>query len=207
VVSSNGLRAHPVQWSSPRSNEMRLAAKAKERVRREFFPEDYERALQVLSSWDTKACAPGEGPSRMHAAILNLALGNVSYLERSIAAAQEDFRDVLLGGEYSEGKHLRGVVCEPSEGATDPTEEAFLDSIRASPAEIAPRLVYADWLEERGDPRVDYVRVLCEWLACRPAGDQALIERERELRARLSRRWLARIRGMPVREKPVKKRV
>src|SRR5438046_1426957 len=122
---------------------MRLAPKARERVRREFFPEDYARALQILGSWDTKDCAPGERPSRMHAAILNLAVGNLSYLEGWIAAAQEDFRDVLLSGEYSEGKRFRGVVCEPSAEVADPTEEAFLESIRANPHDNALRLVYA----------------------------------------------------------------
>jgi uncharacterized protein (TIGR02996 family) len=31
-------------------------------------------------------------------------------------------------------------------------EDAFLRAIVANPADDAPRLVYADWLEERGDP-------------------------------------------------------
>ncbi len=179
---------------------MRLAIKAKERVRREFFPEDYALAIQILTEWETKACAPGESPSRMHRAVLNLALGNLSLLEEFIAAAEEDFRDVLLWGEYSEGKHLRCIVCEPSKNEKDPAEEAFLDSIRANPSDSTTRLVYADWLEDHDDPRVGYLRTLCEWLACRPGEDKQLIERERELRPGLSKRWLAQIRGIHVRE-------
>src|SRR5262245_5497001 len=33
------------------------------------------------------------------------------------------------------------------------TDEAFLQAIRANPEDEAPWLIYADWLEERGDPR------------------------------------------------------
>jgi uncharacterized protein (TIGR02996 family) len=37
-------------------------------------------------------------------------------------------------------------------------DEAFVRAIVAAPADDAPRLVYADWLEERGDPRGAYLR-------------------------------------------------
>src|SRR5436190_13556603 len=40
-------------------------------------------------------------------------------------------------------------------------EQALLRSICAEPDDDAPRLVYADWLEERGDPRADYIRAEC----------------------------------------------
>ncbi len=142
----------------------------------------------------------------MHAAVLSLAVGNVAYLEDFIAAAESDFRDVLWWGEYSVGKDMRCVVCEKDEGVTDPTEEVFLELIRKNPRDNATRLVYADWLEDRGDPRAEYLRVLCEWLACRRTEDRRLVERERELRTSLSRRWLARVRGMPVRDRTEKKR-
>jgi uncharacterized protein (TIGR02996 family) len=38
-------------------------------------------------------------------------------------------------------------------------EDAFLMAIRADPADDAVRLVYADWLDERGDPRGDFLRL------------------------------------------------
>jgi uncharacterized protein (TIGR02996 family) len=180
---------------------MRVAPKAEERVRREFFPEDYAPAMEILSRWHTKACTV-EKPSRMHAAVLNLARGNLPDLEQAIASAREDFRDVLLWGEYSKYKHRRCVVCEASEGIAAPEEEAFLEGIARNPPDNTARLIYADWLEEHGDDsRAEYLRVLCAWLASRPAEDQRLVERERELRPALGRKWLARIRGMPVREK------
>jgi uncharacterized protein (TIGR02996 family) len=41
-------------------------------------------------------------------------------------------------------------------------DEAFLQEIIANPDEDAPRLVYADYLEEHGDPdRADFIRVQC----------------------------------------------
>ena len=41
-------------------------------------------------------------------------------------------------------------------------EQDFLAAIIASPDDIVPRLVYADWLEEQGDPRGEFIRVQCE---------------------------------------------
>jgi len=38
-------------------------------------------------------------------------------------------------------------------------ESTFLDSIKANPEDLFLRQVYADWLEERGDPRSEYLRV------------------------------------------------
>ena len=40
-------------------------------------------------------------------------------------------------------------------------EAAFLDALRANPADDTTRLVYADWLDERGDDRARYVRLVC----------------------------------------------
>jgi uncharacterized protein (TIGR02996 family) len=40
---------------------------------------------------------------------------------------------------------------------------AFLQAIRDNPEDDAPRLIYADWLEEHGDPeRAEFIRVQCE---------------------------------------------
>jgi uncharacterized protein (TIGR02996 family) len=179
---------------------MKIAPGAERRVRREFYPEDYAPAIRMLSGWDTKDSAPGERPSRMHSAVLALALGNLSLLRIRIRDANSDFRDVLLWAEYAVGKNLRCVACPPSESAPDPLEEAFLRSIAANPRDDAPWLIYADWPEERGDRRAEYIRLLCEWIACRPDEGQQMIKRERRLRASLDRRWLARIRGIPVRD-------
>ena len=38
-------------------------------------------------------------------------------------------------------------------------DQAFLRAIADAPYDRAPRLVYADWLDERGDPRGEYLRL------------------------------------------------
>jgi uncharacterized protein (TIGR02996 family) len=56
---------------------------------------------------------------------------------------------------------------------------ALLAAIRASPADDAPRLVYADWLDEHGQPqRAEFIRVQCELAR---ADSTALRRREAEL--------------------------
>jgi uncharacterized protein (TIGR02996 family) len=47
-------------------------------------------------------------------------------------------------------------------------EHAFLNAIRASPGDEALRLVYADWLEERSDPRADFLRLHLALTAAAP---------------------------------------
>src|SRR5215210_6031383 len=37
-------------------------------------------------------------------------------------------------------------------------DEAFIRAIVDAPGDEAPRLVYADWLDEKGDPRGEYLR-------------------------------------------------
>ncbi len=85
-------------------------------------------------------------------------------------------------------------------------DRAFLQDILAHPDEDAPRLVYADWLEEAGDPgraaRAEFIRVQYA-LQGLPPGDARrpqLEERERDLRAAYEAEWAAPLRGLgPVR--------
>lgn len=43
--------------------------------------------------------------------------------------------------------------------AVDEVEQKFLDAIAAHPGDREARSVYADWLDERGDPRGEYLRL------------------------------------------------
>src|SRR5262245_46053167 len=65
-----------------------------------------------------------------------------------------------------------------------PEAQAFLDDIVANPDDDAPRLVYADWLDEHGDPhRAEFIRAQCERArldADDPRADR-LLRRERAL--------------------------
>lgn len=64
------------------------------------------------------------------------------------------------------------------------TRAAFMADIRAAPDDDSPRLIYADWLHDHGDPeRAEFIRVQCE-LARLPADDprrDALAFREMRL--------------------------
>jgi uncharacterized protein (TIGR02996 family) len=74
------------------------------------------------------------------------------------------------------------------------TQEAFLAAIVEAPDDDAPRLVFADWLEDHGEvERAEFIRVQCD-LARRPADDPsrpALELRERRLVRRHLRTWRA----------------
>ncbi len=47
-------------------------------------------------------------------------------------------------------------------GQGDGAEEAFLDALKQDPDDDA-RVVYTDWLEERADPRAEYLRLEAEF--------------------------------------------
>jgi uncharacterized protein (TIGR02996 family) len=72
-------------------------------------------------------------------------------------------------------------------------DEPFLRAILATPEETVTRLMYADWLEERGDPRGEYLRLGAQ-LAALPVGHQAgpgIRRRMIELRGQFPAPWLA----------------
>ena len=73
------------------------------------------------------------------------------------------------------------------------TEEAFLQAVSEGPDDDAPRLVYADWLEEHGRPeRADFIRTQVE-LARLPAEGRRrpeLERRELELLSTHEEEWL-----------------
>ena len=39
-----------------------------------------------------------------------------------------------------------------------PEERPFVEAVCAAPADLEPRLIFADWLEEQGDPRAEFLR-------------------------------------------------
>ena len=43
-----------------------------------------------------------------------------------------------------------------------PQDSAFLEAIQAEPDDDLPRLIFADWLDEQGDPRGEFIRIQCE---------------------------------------------
>jgi uncharacterized protein (TIGR02996 family) len=77
-------------------------------------------------------------------------------------------------------------------------DDGFLQAVLEDPDDDAPRLVYADWLEERGEPRGEFIRTDCA-LARLAADDPrrpALEERRRQLLAEHGDAWLGPLRGL-----------
>jgi uncharacterized protein (TIGR02996 family) len=71
-------------------------------------------------------------------------------------------------------------------------ETPFLEAIRADPHDVAARLVYADWLEERGDPRGELIRIEEEMRPLPVFSDRfwELKPRRHELLQTLRKDWL-----------------
>jgi uncharacterized protein (TIGR02996 family) len=79
-------------------------------------------------------------------------------------------------------------------------EEAFIQHIQAHPDDAGLRLIYADWLEERNDPRAAFLRAEAE-LAALPKKNKrrvALRARLREMAREIDPDWLAAIDRAPV---------
>jgi uncharacterized protein (TIGR02996 family) len=77
-------------------------------------------------------------------------------------------------------------------------DDAFLQAIREDPDDDVPRLIYADWLEEQGDPRGEFIRVDCA-LEHLPATDRRrppLLARRRQLLAQHRGAWLGPLRPL-----------
>ncbi|MDY3553002.1 TIGR02996 domain-containing protein [Gemmata sp. JC717] len=70
-------------------------------------------------------------------------------------------------------------------------DEAFIRAIVDSPGDDTPRLVYADWLDDRADPRGPYLR------AEREAVETGDVARLRELAAGLDPVWVTRVSRPP----------
>jgi uncharacterized protein (TIGR02996 family) len=72
-------------------------------------------------------------------------------------------------------------------------EPGLLQAILASPDDPAHRLIYADWLEDHGDPRGDYLRMELALASARPQSRKARALRAslQELRGRIEPAWLA----------------
>ena len=73
---------------------------------------------------------------------------------------------------------------------------AFLRDIRRRPHDDGPRLIFADWLEERGDPRGEFIRLQCLRYGFGVSDDRkaALWRQEQELLRRHEEAWVGPLR-------------
>jgi uncharacterized protein (TIGR02996 family) len=74
-------------------------------------------------------------------------------------------------------------------------EHAFLSAILASPDDDTSRLVYADWLEERDDPKGEFIRLQCKharkWFEAISVSGDRDCQRMDELEERHGKSWLS----------------
>jgi uncharacterized protein (TIGR02996 family) len=76
-----------------------------------------------------------------------------------------------------------------------PGYEPFLETILDNPGDDGPRMVYADWLEEQGDPRAEFIRAqlkLANMTEADPEWEQ-VSDRESELLIAHGDKWRAEI--------------
>lgn len=72
-------------------------------------------------------------------------------------------------------------------------QRLILDEVLSAPDDDVPRLIYADWLEERGDPRGEFIRVQCELAQTDPLHENYydLSERNKALLDAHRDQWVA----------------
>jgi uncharacterized protein (TIGR02996 family) len=77
-------------------------------------------------------------------------------------------------------------------------DDVFLRAILQNPADDTPRLIYADWLDERGEPRGEFIRIQCRLaqLAATAERRPLLEQSERELLDHHQDRWLGSLRSL-----------
>lgn len=79
----------------------------------------------------------------------------------------------------------------------DVERRAFIEAIREDPEDDFPRLVFADWLDEQGDPLGEFIRVQCELAVLSEADDPGrhatLKSREDELLKAHKQDWAGEI--------------
>jgi uncharacterized protein (TIGR02996 family) len=70
-------------------------------------------------------------------------------------------------------------------------DESFVRALCERPDDETTRLVYADWLDDRADPRAEYLRTEAAWVALQPSDEQyrPLYRRVSQLAAQLDPEW------------------
>jgi len=71
-------------------------------------------------------------------------------------------------------------------------EELLLEEVKSAPAESAPLSIYADWLEERHDPRAEFVRLVLQF-RFDASRDQHVCDRLQELGRTLRKSWVRKV--------------
>src|SRR5437660_9704214 len=83
------------------------------------------------------------------------------------------------------------MARRPAGNPPRPQVLAFLDAIKERPEDDVPRLILADWLEEHGDPRGEFVRLQVQRARLPEYSREwsALRRREEAIRKRHAAEW------------------
>ncbi|WP_439627963.1 TIGR02996 domain-containing protein [Gemmata sp.] len=74
-------------------------------------------------------------------------------------------------------------------------DEALIRAVVDNPGDDTPRLVYADWLDDRDDPRGPYLRAEHEWAATHDPSERETL---RQMAKALDPVWVARVSRPPI---------
>lgn len=82
----------------------------------------------------------------------------------------------------------------------DDEERPFLAAIQASPSDHLRRLVYADWLDERGRPEGEFLRIECDIVTRGPADESrpTLLTRLHVASRGVDPVWIAAVSRLPI---------
>jgi uncharacterized protein (TIGR02996 family) len=133
---------------------------------------DQETRAQAVQHW----WASGSEPWGRH--FNPLAWGSINDQHYRLQRAYAAWLEAHGGPAVAARGQFARVLCELAEARARPrtsgpspdpaTEEAFVRDILEHPEDDTPRLVYADWLEERGDVRGAELRLLTRARALAP---------------------------------------
>jgi uncharacterized protein (TIGR02996 family) len=112
---------------------------------------------------------------------------------RSCFGSREEVAEQLAEAELEVSKirfrvPQHNLVAMAARAAANP----FLEAILAAPEDDTSRLIYADWLEERGDPRAEFIRLQCARAQLKrddPFGYHEATLREKALLEAHRRKW------------------
>ena len=139
----------------------------------------------VAAEWVSQSLVTVEGQPRYSP------FGSEAIYPRETNLAVWDGRVVMV--EEREVRLNQIVATEFTshlEGLFGPEEAAFLRTIRSTPEDAAPRLVYADWLDERHDPRGPVIRLADRLRGLTPDAMASERARHRDLIVRGLSHWL-----------------
>jgi uncharacterized protein (TIGR02996 family) len=127
------------------------------------------------------------------------ALGMSLQTPRVLAASDVELLLGAVGGGGAPAPATGGGATARSTSKAEDAERAkLLAAVLAAPEDDAPRLVLADWLQERGDPRGELISIQCLLAAGPefPTQRRSLKQREQELLAEHGERWSAPVDGL-----------